>query len=225
MRPTVLIPLLGTLAMLPAAPALAGCGGCASSPVLYAQPQVAPILYAQPQPAPVIYAWPRYAQSSCGGCASAGYYGGVGVIETQPRIARQPIYVVNQGPHYSGAGIMVPSLTWSRGEHTGHYPDVGGYPGGYDGGPYADPLGHGYVRRYGYHEQIPAGYSDAPVGPRIITRSNYRYGYRGGYGPRVYGPGYRPMSLRVNGQVRHTGYRTGMRQHRAAPGMRSHRRY
>jgi hypothetical protein len=86
-------------------------------------------------------------------------------------------------------------------------------------------MGHGYVRRYGYHEQIPAGYSEAPVGPRIITRANYRYGYRGGYGPRVYGPGYRPMSLRVNGQIRHTGYRTGMRQHRAAPGMRSHQRY
>jgi hypothetical protein len=208
MRPTVLVPMLAALALLPAAPALAGCGGCQSAaPVLYAQPQVAPILYAQPRPVPV-YAWPQQAYSSCGGCAS---YGAVSVVDTQPRYAKQPIYIVNQGPHYSGSGIMVTQSTWSHGASTAGYPYA--QSGLYDGGPYADPMGPAYSRRYGYHEQVPAGYADAPSGPRIIT---YRH-----RGPRYY----RPIVLRAKAQIHQAGGRTDMRSHRATPAKRRNHGY
>ena len=229
MRPAVLIPILGVLALLPAAPALAGCGGCSSAAVLYAQPHVAPVLYAQPQPT-ALYAWPQsYGYASCGGCSTASY--GVDVIHTQPHMVKQPIYVVNQGPHYSGAGIMVPTRTWSKGGHTGHYPYVA-QQAWYDGGPYSDPMGHRYARPYGYHEQEPGGYVDAPHGPRIITRTHHRYGhapryaprYMPAYSPRYHAPRYRPLSVRASAQ-RGDLNRSDVRIHRATPAKRRYQGY
>jgi hypothetical protein len=226
MRPQILLPVLGALALLPAAPAVAG--GCCGSASLYAQPQVAPVLWAQPVPAPTVYAWPRYSYSSCGGCGGASYYGGVSYYGGAA-VAKQPIYVVNQGPHYSGSGIMVTGRTWKKGGYAGYYPYVGAHPGWYDGGPYADPLGHRYIRRYGYHEQFPAGYRVAPYGPRIITRPRYapRYGVAPRYapayvsrGPRVYAPRRRPVVVRANAEVRHMGNRMDVRLYRVRPAKR-----
>lgn len=209
MRPTILIPILGALAMLPATSALAGgcCGGAVAP---------APVLWAQPAPAPTIYAWPSYGGSSCGGCGSYGYRG-YGYGGGHSAWAKQPIYVVNQGPYYSGAGIMVPSLTWSKGAYTGGYPYVGGDAGWYDGGPYADPMGRRYVRRYGYNEQYPAGYSDAPVGPRIITRAGYAPRYAPAYRSRVRRPYHHPVVVRANAEVRQMGNRLDVRLYRTGP--------
>lgn len=227
MRPAILIPMLSVLALLPAAPALAGCGGCQSAaPVLYAQPQIAPVLYAQPRPVPV-YAWPQ-SYSSCGGCRSSSYRA-VDVVDTQPRFVKQPIYVVNQGPHYSGSGIMVSTSTWSKGGYAGDYPYADGQPGAYDGGPYADPMGPGYVRRYGYHEQVPAGYVDAPHGPRLITNRyapRYSPAYTSRRSPRVYAPPHRPVVVRANAEVRHLGAnRIDVRLYRSTPAKRRYHGY
>ena len=67
-----------------------------------------------------------------GGCGGCG--GGLAAL-----------YVVNQGPYYSGPGVMVPYGTYSPYAGVGAYPYVGGgYP--YVGGGY----GYGYGGLYGY---------------------------------------------------------------------------
>jgi hypothetical protein len=76
---------------------------------------------------------------------------------------QQRLYVVNQGPVYSGydypnyidEGSSEPYPYVHRASHHGHH-----YR--YDGGPYRNPLGH--YRRHGYGP-----------GPRMVTRSHGDY--------------------------------------------------
>ncbi len=82
-------------------PVYAGCGGCAVP--------IAPVTPATPVvPAPIsVAAW------DVGGCACGGlplYYAAPPVV---PPVAPAPFYVVNQGPAYTGPGLMVPFKTWS----------------------------------------------------------------------------------------------------------------
>lgn len=107
-----------------------GCGTCTapSAAVVYARP-VAPL------PPPITIGWTL----GCG-CHSVVYVTPrVPVLEPTP-IAPAPIYVVNQGPEYTGPGIMVPYHTWTP---TPGYGPVFGYP-------HRPHYGLGYRYRYGF---------------------------------------------------------------------------
>jgi len=155
------------VAYAPVSYASAGCGGCGTSTaaVVYAQP-VAPaqVVYAEPvaPPAPVVY----------GGWGGCGHCGG-GFVSYAPAVeaiavAPAPIYVVNQGPDYTGPGIMAPFHTWTP---SASYVVPGSYP---------------YLSRYGYHRYgygRPAYWRHYGYGARFGVR--YGYGVRRGYfGPR-----------------------------------------
>jgi hypothetical protein len=118
-----------------------GCGGCGSA--VYA----APVAYAMP----TSFAY----RTGCGGCG-----------RSVTLVAPSPIYVVNQGPHYSGPGIMT-YKTYSTGEHAGAYPYVHGagmsYTG-YDGGPYANPA-----------DYRPSVYRGPAIGVAPSARIIHRY--------------------------------------------------
>jgi hypothetical protein len=130
-----------------------GCGICGapSAAVVYAQP-VAPLPPPPPLPPPAPIVGP-----GCG-CHSVLFAPPPAPpIEPTP-VAPAPIYVVNQGPEYSGPGIMVPYHTWR--------PTPGYGPPGYHYAHY----GYGYRFHYG---------------PRWGFRYGYRYGARPwGYGAR-----------------------------------------
>jgi len=136
-----------------AAVAYGGCGGCGTptAATVYAEP-VAPA----PPPAPVAvspWAW----GTGCG-CHHAAVYAAVAAEPTL--IAPAPIYVVNQGPDYTGPGIMVPYRTWPPAASyitRGAYPYVPGYGYGY---------GYGY-RRYGYHYGVHR--------PFVAPRARFAY--------------------------------------------------
>jgi hypothetical protein len=132
--------------------ASAGCGGCGT-------------------PAPIVYAPPVATWTTCGcacGCRGLYGYGYAAAVEPTP-IAPAPIYVVNQGPDYTGPGIMVPYHTWT--------PAVRAYPYRYGYGyGYHRPL---YWHRYGYRYRY--GVRRAYVGPhhvvyrgRVYARPLYR---------------------------------------------------
>ena len=143
-----------------AAPVLAGgCGGCGAPLATYAQPFVPPLV------APAVGWGGGCGCSGCGGCG--GY--ATPAIEPTP-IAPSPIYVVNQGPDYTGPGLMVPYRVYAPG--AGYAPPpaysyVAGksYPGGYVRNPYYAGAGPvvSYRERAFYHRPYPryAG----PVGP------------------------------------------------------------
>jgi hypothetical protein len=154
--------------------AFAGCGGCGGGFVVetYAQPMVyappvgyappafeyAPQAYAPPPvalpppplpiaPAPIaVDHWDTGGRGGCGcGCGcNRGFFGG-GSLFGGPGPA--PIYIVNQGPEYSGPGIMVPYTAYAPEAGLaapGTYPYIGryGYPG------YGQPY---YRARFAYH--------------------------------------------------------------------------
>jgi hypothetical protein len=132
-----------------------GCGGCGTptAAVVYAQPVA-------PTPPPVaVTAWSWGTHWGC--CHRSFVYAATPAVELMP-VAPAPIYVVNQGPDYSGPGIMVPYHTWTP---ASSYVVPGSYP-----------YFHGYHRwgyRYGWHR---------PFAPRL----------RVSYGARFYGhPFYR----------------------------------
>ena len=148
------------VAYAPVSYASAGCGGCGTptAAVVYAQPVA-------PAPMPVVYGgWG-------GGC---GHCGG-GLVSYAPAveaiaIAPAPLYVVNQGPDYTGPGIMAPFHTWMPSASyvaPGSYPYAAGY-----GAYHRYGYGYGYVRRPVYWRHY--GY-----GARYGMR--YGYGVRGGY--------------------------------------------
>jgi hypothetical protein len=151
--------------------ASAGCGGCGTptAAVVYAQPVA-------PAPAPVAYGgW----GTGCGHCGG-GYVSYAPAVEAIA-IAPAPIYVVNQGPDYTGPGIMTPFHTWTPSASyvvPGSYSYRAGYGYGYHRYGYAHRRvswrGYGYGARFG----VRGGY----IGPRHVV-------YRGG----VYG---RPMMRR-----------------------------
>lgn len=114
-----------------------GCGGCGVQ-MTYAVEQPA-LVYAEPvMPAPFpVATW----GTGCG-CHQSVFYA---AAYAEPQIVPAPIYVVNQGPEYSGPGIMMPYRTWS--------PAVAAaidYP--YVSHGYGRPYYHG--ARYAYREHV-----------------------------------------------------------------------
>ncbi len=122
----------------PAYYAPAGCGGCAPAPVTYV-----PAVEVAPPPPPVQVAPPAWS-GGCG-CGQQVVYAAP-PVEVTP-IAPAPIYVVNQGPDYSGPGIMVPYHTYSP---AAAWAPANGYP--YVRGP---GYGYGYGSGYGYRHHGP----------------------------------------------------------------------
>jgi hypothetical protein len=161
-----------------------GCGGCCSGcgatvavaqPVVVQQPVVVPqpvvvqqpVIVEQPviaQPAPVMVAATpitvdHWDANGCGGCGascdswhpcgpSVGYY-------TNPSFTPAPAYVVNQGPVYSGPGVMLPNggvySPLAGLSDPGAYPYVAG-PGYRVGPGYAyGPRYAAYPRHHWYH--------------------------------------------------------------------------
>jgi hypothetical protein len=130
-----------------------GCGGC-GTPVVYAQP--APVV----QPVPVMAApiavdhWDTggCGCGSCGGCqAPVTTCGGCGssTFGYHAAVVASPLYVVNQGPEYSGPGLMVPYGTYSPATNVASpaaYPYVSG-PGYRYGPRFAHPY---YRANYAY---------------------------------------------------------------------------
>jgi hypothetical protein len=132
-----------------------GCGGCGVSyaPVTYAVPittyAVPVTTYAQPlAPAPI----------EVGGCGCGG-----SAVYAAPPVAPAPMYVVNQGPDYTGPGVMEPYRT-------------------YNPAPvYAPTASYPYVPGYGPRPYYHAGPRYA-YGARAVYRPHF-------YGPRFYRPG------------------------------------
>jgi hypothetical protein len=145
-----------------------GCGGCGTA--AYA----APITYA----APVV----SYASSGWSGCGCGSH----ALAYVQPTvIAPSPIYVVNQGPSYEGAGIMVPYRTYSRAAYAApasDYPYVSGYA---DEGEYAAPI----MPRPRYHRPVWRG-------PRVVYRDRVIYRERHMPMPHMWPAHRRPLNSR-----------------------------
>jgi hypothetical protein len=103
-----------------------GCGGCAS---------VAPVPIAA---APIaVDHWDTGGYGGCGGGCGCNSCGGTFGYRA---VASSPLYVVNQGPDYSGPGLMQPYGTYSP------ETDVSN-PAEY---PYASGPGYGYGHRFAH---------------------------------------------------------------------------
>jgi hypothetical protein len=154
-----------------------GCGGCGGSYIVgytYApvMPVPPPVVYA-PMPAPIAIApapiavdhwdtggwgnsWGNGWGNSwggCGCCCNRGLFANGGFVTPGP------VYIVNQGPQYSGPGLMVPSLGYAPGEGVaapGAYPYIGRYRqrAYYGYRPHAYYGYHPYRHRY-YHSRYP----------------------------------------------------------------------
>jgi hypothetical protein len=162
--------------------AFAGCGGCGGGFV--AQTYAQPLVYA-PAPPPVEYVAPVYAPIALpppvaplpivaapiavehwdtGGWGGCGCNRGLfaGSAFGGPGLAPAPIYIVNQGPEYSGPGIMIP--------YNSYLPEAGlPMPGTYP-----------YIGRYGYprygHQYYGARYA---YHPHYWRRHVYPHRWRG----------------------------------------------
>lgn len=152
-----------------------GCGGCAAPVATYAEPVVPPLV------TPTV-GWGRGCGcSACGGCG-VGY--ATPAIEPMP-IAPSAMYVVNQGPDYTGPGIMVPYRVYG--------PDAGAAP----------PPAYSYVAGQAYPARYPLNPYYAGAGPTIPYRERAYYHhpyprYAGPVGPYRPYPHYphRPVSAR-----------------------------
>ena len=119
-----------------------GCGGCGSvavtfaPPVAYAPPAFAP---APPPIAPAPIAVDHWDTGGWGGCG-CGRCGCGRAAEYAVPVAPAPIFVVNQGPEYTGPGIMVPYHTYSPQADLAVLYDY----------PYISAPGYGHRYGYGY---------------------------------------------------------------------------
>ena len=146
-----------------------GCGGC-SAPT-------AAVVYAAPvAPAPAPVAWTGGCSCACGGCRGLFSYA-TPAVEPMP-VAPAPIYVVNQGPDYTGPGIMVPYHTWTP---AASYVVPGSYP-------YRPGFGY---RHYGYGFHYGLGYRYGWHRPFIAPRARIAF-HAGFYGHPFY---HRPMPV------------------------------
>jgi hypothetical protein len=173
-------------------PANYGCGGCGTpvyaAPVSYGYgggcggcggPMAAAVYAVPVAPSPI-------AVGGFGG-GWGGWGGGCGCGYSAAYAVASPLYVINQGPQYSGPGLMVPYGTYSPETAyapAANYPYVPGYGTGYGYGPgYVPGYGSGYG--YGaYHSY----YAHRYYRPRYAAYRGPMYG-RPMYGrPRYYGP-------------------------------------
>ena len=147
---TILVAGAALFATVFSSAAFAQCGGCGVA-VGYVQPIVVqpvvgvpPVVEVQPVvpvvAAPVAVDYWDTNGWGCGCCGGCGGCGGCSTFGYQAAVVPSPFYVVNQGPEYSGPGLMVPFGTYS--------PAYGvAAPGAY---PYVAGRGYGYGRRYGH---------------------------------------------------------------------------
>lgn len=150
-----------------------GCGGCGTptAAIVYAQPVA-------PAPPPVaVSTW----TGGCGcACGCRGFYSYLAPAAEPMPLAPAPIYVTNQGPDFTGPGIMVPYHTWTPASSyvvPGAYPYQPGYGYGYG-------YRHGYGYRYGLHRPY--------IGARVAYHGHF-------YGRPLYHgatPGWRPAMHR-----------------------------
>lgn len=175
----------------------AGCGGCGPlavtyvRPVAYAPPAFAP---APPPVAPAPIAVDHWDTGGWGGCGCGSCGCGASVLYA-PAVAPAPIYVVNQGPEYSGPGIMVPYKT---------YAPQANLVAPYDYPYISHRYGYGHRYWYGHHYGYGRGYAH-PYYRGAASRLAYgEHGYvhphHYGYGPTGYGHRYgyphRPVGMR-----------------------------
>jgi hypothetical protein len=102
-------------------------------------------------------------------------------------LAPAQIYVVRQGPYYSGPGLMVSYQTWSPGGYVAPPPYVGPYRYRYGG------VRYGYRHRAIRHHRQYHGPAVYPRRPAVR------------YTGRYYGPGVPPMSRRGVIRTRYHG--------------------
>jgi hypothetical protein len=144
-----------------------GCGRCGFAPyppsIAYAPPAPPALM---PAPVPVASApiavdhWDTGGYGACGGLGGLlGGFGGCNGCGCRgaAAYAPSPLYVVNQGPQYSGPGLMVPYRTYSPAAALTpaiNYPYVGlryGYRWrGYYGPRFAYHRRYSHPRPYGY---------------------------------------------------------------------------
>jgi hypothetical protein len=179
-----------------------GCGGCGAPTVaaVYAAP-VAPAVPAPIAVAPVMptaFGGPCCGWNGCGNCgltdwsggqgwgSGCGNCGGCGACGQAAVYAAPSLYVVNQGPVYSGPGIMIPYQTYSP--ETAYVPatDYPYVPGsgyyGYGSGLsyppyYAHPYAHPYYRpRYAYRAPMAMHpYARPYMHPRYYGAPRWRH--------------------------------------------------
>jgi hypothetical protein len=118
---------------------------------------------------------PALAGSCCGGCAYTC------APPAQIQIwGLSPVYVVNQGPIFSGPGFYT-SPTYQGEVSTVDYPYVGNgdyprYYRPYDGGPYADPFRHRLYHQY-WQGALPARPHHFEILHRRDTSTLYRHSF------------------------------------------------
>lgn len=118
--------------------ASAGCGGCGTPTVYTVRVAQAPVTWHR-------WHWRTWAWGTGCGCHRGLFYAATPTITLTP-IAPAPIYVVNQGPDYTGPGITVPYHLWT----TGSYIVLGTYP--YYWRHYG--YGHWYWHHAAYHQHF-----------------------------------------------------------------------
>lgn len=187
------------------APALAGCGGCGGGVGGVFGLAAPAVSYAGGCGQAVI--------NPCGGY-STGYTAAWGYATLPQPVtyysAQPQYYYVNQGPTYTGPGMFAPVASYQQRVSYGF-----GYGSdfGYNGGPYANPVNHGY---YG----APVVSTPTVYSYRRAYRA-YRPAVRYGYRPRVWAP--RP-SVRY-GHRHYVAPRYSVAPHQYGPRHRVLRRY
>ncbi len=160
---TAYAPIVYATPITPSPITVGGCGTCGT-------PTAAVTFLAPVAPTPTYgcgtcgtaYApTPTYYNAGCGTCGAPApsYYGtGCGGCQTQAVYTTPaPLYVVNQGPDYSGPGVMVPYRTYAPPAEYAPPPAYPGYP------PYVNPAQRYYpgpVYRHAYYR--PRGYGYVP---------------------------------------------------------------
>ncbi len=184
-----------------------GCGGCGAAAVYAAPVAVAPIAISPVYP--TAFGGPCCGFNGCGNCGPTDWSGGCGGCGGAVSLnvgcnscgggwsggcgncgggcggcgySQSSLYVVNQGPVYSGPAATIPYATYSPTEAyapASDYPYVPGYGYGRPAYPgnYAAPY---YRHRYAYN-------APAYMHPRYYGARPYGARY---YGPRAYGPSY-----------------------------------
>jgi len=140
------------------APVFYGCGGCNRG--------LANIVYLPVAPAPITV-------NDCGGCAPVAYAEPVMPAPVATWSAgcgcgqAAPFYVTDQGPDYTGPGLMNPYRTWSQPTEAVDYPYVSG---GYG---YGHGYGYGYGRPYRHGPRY--AYGAGSYGHPHSMRHGWRY--------------------------------------------------
>ena len=177
------------------APAMASCGGCAAPAVSYSS-----------------------CYNPCGGGFGGGSSWGYATLPAPVQyysVQQQPqYYYVNQGPTYTGPGMYAPVASYQQRAVYGYNGGYGGGYSGYNGGPYANPVNHGYYGAPAY--STPTVYSY-----RRAYRPYYRPAVRYGYSQRMYAPRH---SFRY-GHRHHVAPRYSVAPHQYGPRPRVLRRY